>query len=116
VVGFLFLGNVGYGTLIWVVTAELLPPKVRSVANSFIISFAFMTGFLVAKTFVDLVQSIGLAYTFWMYGAICLLGTVCTMAFVPETRGRSIEDIQEHFRPKSVKRPVRDEHPLETVA
>ena len=43
-------------------------------ANSFIISFAFMTGFLVAKTFVDLVQSIGLAYTFWMYGAICLLG------------------------------------------
>ena len=28
VVGFLFLGNVGYGTLIWVVTAELLPPKV----------------------------------------------------------------------------------------
>ena len=29
VVGFLFLGNVGYGTLIWVVTAELLPPKVN---------------------------------------------------------------------------------------
>ena len=27
-VGFLFMGNVGYGTLIWVVTAELLPPKV----------------------------------------------------------------------------------------
>ena len=30
VLGFLFLGNVGYGTLIWVVTAELLPPKVLS--------------------------------------------------------------------------------------
>ena len=29
VIGFLFLGNIGYGTLIWVVTAELLPPKVR---------------------------------------------------------------------------------------
>ena len=28
VIGFLFLGNIGYGTLIWVVTAELLPPKV----------------------------------------------------------------------------------------
>ena len=33
VVGFLFLGNVGYGTLIWVVTAELLPPKVREIVN-----------------------------------------------------------------------------------
>ena len=30
VIGFLFLGNIGYGTLIWVVTAELLPPKVSS--------------------------------------------------------------------------------------
>ena len=35
VVGFLFLGNVGYGTLVWVVTAELLPPKVRKRAVIF---------------------------------------------------------------------------------
>ena len=33
VVGFLFIGNVGYGTLIWVVTAELLPPKVSKLTG-----------------------------------------------------------------------------------
>jgi hypothetical protein len=33
--GFLFLGNVGYGTLIWVVTAELLPPKVGNQEHTF---------------------------------------------------------------------------------
>ena len=33
VIGFLFLGNIGYGTLIWVVTAELLPPKVQIIIN-----------------------------------------------------------------------------------
>ncbi len=53
-----FLGNAGYGTLIWVVTAEILPPKVRSIANSIIICFAFLCGFIISKTFVDLLESI----------------------------------------------------------
>lgn len=100
IIGFLFLGNVGYGTLIWVVTAELLPPKVRSIANSFIICFAFITGFLVAKTFVDLVQAIGCSGTFWFYGAVCAAGALFTLIFVPETRDKTIEEIQDHFRPR----------------
>jgi hypothetical protein len=53
-----FLGNAGYGTLIWVVTAEILPPKVRSIANSIIICFAFLCGFIIAKTFVDLLEGL----------------------------------------------------------
>lgn len=98
VVGFLFLGNIGYGTLIWVVTAELLPPKVRAMANSFIICFAFITGFIVAKTFADLVESpLEEAGTFWLYGGICFLGGVFTMICVPETRNKSIEEIQAYF-------------------
>ena len=55
---FRFLGNAGYGTLIWVVTAEILPPKVRSIANSIIICFAFLCGFIIAKTFVDLLEGL----------------------------------------------------------
>merc|ERR1711902_53258 len=91
VLGFLFLGNVGYGTLIWVVTAELLPPKVRAMANSFIICFAFIAGFIVAKTYVDLVESpLKEAGTFWMYGSICFVGGLFTAIFVPETRNKSV--------------------------
>jgi len=98
VVGFLFLGNVGYGTLVWVVTAELLPPKVRAMANSFIICFGFIAGFLVAKTYVDLVESpLGQSGTFWLYGGICALGSVFTAVFVPETRNKSVEEIQNYF-------------------
>jgi len=117
VIGFLFLGNVGYGTLIWVVTAELLPPKVRSIANSFIICFAFVTGFLVAKTFIDLIQSIGYAGTFWLYAGICFAGAVFTVLFIPETRDRSLEDIQNYFLPRSNKQAEAEvSHPLETVS
>ena len=48
----LFLGNGGYGTLIWVVVAEVLPPKVRALGN---ICICFILGFIASKTFVDLV-------------------------------------------------------------
>ena len=94
----LFIGNGGYGTLIWVVTAELLPAKVRSVANSVIIGFAIVLGFLMAKTFADLLEGIGGSGTFWLYGSVCALGALFTAVFVPETRGRSIEEIQKFFR------------------
>jgi len=102
VVIFLFMGNIGYGTLIWVVTAELLPPKVRSIANSIIICFAFLCGFVIAKTFVDLLESLGQAGTFFLYGAICVVGTLLTALFVPETRGKSIDEIQKfYYKPRA---------------
>ena len=77
-------------------------------ANSIIICFAFVAGFIVAKTFVDLVESplqrsvgavlIMLVYrdnayfflfrsgTFWLYAADCIVGGIFTVIFVPETR------------------------------
>jgi len=118
IIGFLFLGNIGYGTLIWVVTAELLPPKVRAMANSFIICFAFITGFIVAKTFVDLIESpLKESGTFWLYGGICFVGGIFTLIFVPETRNKSIEEIQEYFRTKKQLKSDLSEtgHPLESV-
>ena len=72
-------------------------------ANSFIICFAFITGFIVAKTYVDLVESpLNYAGTFWLYGAICFVGGVFTAVFVPETRNKSIEEIQRYFAGRGV--------------
>ena len=66
-------------------------------ANSFIICFGFIAGFLVAKTFVDLVDAVDESGAFWVYGGICLVGTVFTAVFVPETRGKSIDEIQAFY-------------------
>merc|ERR1712004_940559 len=85
-------------------TAELLPPKVRSMANSIIICFAFIAGFIVSKTFIDLVESpLKFSGTFWLYGADCIIGALFTAVFVPETRNKSIEEIQAIFRSKGKK-------------
>ena len=79
------------------VLAELLPPKVRSISNSIIICFAFLCGFFISKTFVDLLEGIGASNTFFLYGGICVVGTLLTALFVPETRGKSIDEIQKFF-------------------
>ncbi|XP_059098818.1 facilitated trehalose transporter Tret1-2 homolog isoform X1 [Tigriopus californicus] len=97
VISFLFFGNGGYGTLIWVVTAELLPAKVRSVANSIIICLGFLGGFVVAKTFVDLIEALGQSVTFWIYSGMCFFGLIFTIVCVPETRNKTMDEIQEAF-------------------
>ena len=56
----LFLGNGGYGTLVWVVVAEMLPPRVRAVTNSVNICASFILGFVASKVFVDLTMAIGM--------------------------------------------------------
>ena len=87
-------------------------------ANSFIICFAFITGFIVAKTFVDLVQSeLHESGTFWLYGGICFVGGLFTLVCVPETRNKSIEEIQAYFCTKKSLKPDLSEagHPLESV-
>jgi len=57
---------------------------------------------VIAKTFVDLLESLGQAGTFFLYGAICVVGTLLTALFVPETRGKSIDEIQKfYYKPRA---------------
>ena len=56
---------------------------------------------MIAKTFVDLLQSLGQSNTFFFYGGICVVGTLLTALFVPETRGKSIDEIQKfYYKPR----------------
>ena len=61
-----------------------------------IICFAFVTGFIVAKTFVDLAANIGFDGTIFLYGGISVLGAFMTLIFVPETR--KIEILIHRYR------------------
>lgn len=84
--------------MIWIITAELLPPKIRSVGQGLIICSCFLGGFIVAKTFVDLIQSIQVSGTFFLYGALCFIGFAFTFFFVPETKGKSVQEIETAFQ------------------
>jgi len=53
--------------------------------------------YLVSQTFPILVERIGSAATFWTYGAMCAVAIVFVARFVPETKGRSLEEIERSW-------------------
>ena len=99
---------------VWAPHHNIVALQVRAMANSFIICFAFITGFIVAKSFADLIESplLGEEGTFWLYGGICFVGGIFTLICVPETRNKSIEEIQSYFSGNKSKNGLTPENGL----
>ena len=77
----------------WVLIAEIFPRRIRSHGVSAAVSALWIASFLLTYTFPLLNQLEGTAGIFLTYGVICLLGFVLVAAFVPETKGRTLEQI-----------------------
>ena len=77
----------------WVLIAEIFPLRIRSQGISVAVSALWIASFLLTYTFPILNQLEGTAGTFLTYGVICLLGFVLVAFSVPETKGRTLEQI-----------------------
>ena len=98
---YIFFFNLGYGSMIWITVAEILPLHVRSVTNSLSVGFTCVCSFLTSHTFTVMMKTIKGEGVFWLYASISFLGFVFIALFVPETKGKSEAEIQEFFLPKS---------------
>lgn len=78
----------------WVLIAEIFPNRVRSHGISAAVSSLWIASFVLTYSFPVLNKSIGTAGIFFGYGVICLLGCVLVAVFVPETKGRTLEQIE----------------------
>jgi MFS transporter, SP family, arabinose:H+ symporter len=97
---------VAMGPLPWVVCSEIFPAKLRGRAMS-IATFAIWTGcLLVAQSFPCLVQhpSIGPTRTFWIYSACSAITFALVLVLLPETKGKSLEEIEMHFLGRAAKK------------
>ena len=64
---------------------------------SLAVSALWMACFLLTISFKPINVALGAAGTFWLYGAICLVGFVVMYFHVPETKGRTLEEIEKQF-------------------
>jgi sugar porter (SP) family MFS transporter len=103
---FIFFINISLSPLGWLLISEIFPLKVRSVGMS--IGSLSHWGFnaIIAFTFLTLVNSIGIASTFWMYSAICIAGLIWGYYYIPETKGKSLEDIEQSWRKRDSPRSL----------
>lgn len=79
----------------WVLIAEIFPNRVRSQAVSVTVSALWLASFVLTYTFPLLNRALGTGGIFRTYGVICLGGWALVFFFVPETKGRSLEDIEQ---------------------
>ncbi|PXV65030.1 sugar porter (SP) family MFS transporter [Dysgonomonas alginatilytica] len=81
----------------WVVISEIFPTKIRGMAMA-VATFSLWTAcFFLTYTFPLLNNALGAYGTFWLYGVICLLGFVFVKRNLPETKGKSLEEIEKEL-------------------
>lgn len=91
-----------WGPICWVYMAELFPNTIRSQATAIAVSFQWISNFVVSSTFVPLYNySHALAYI--IYGVICLVAALFVWKLVPETKGKTLEEMTALWREKSAK-------------
>jgi MFS family permease len=81
----------------WVVIAEIFPNRIRGAAMSVAVSALWIACFILTYTFPLLNSRLGAAGTFWLYAAICAAGLIFVCFKLPETKGRSLEQIEREL-------------------
>lgn len=87
----------GWGPITWLLMSEVLPLRARGVASGLCVLVSWLTAFILTKYFLLAVNAFGLQVPFFFFSAICLLSLLFTGCCVPETRGRSLEQIEAFF-------------------
>ena len=84
----------------WVVLAEIFPNRIRGVAMSIATFSLWVASFILTYTFPILNEALGAYGTFWIYSGICVLGFLFIKSRLPETKGKSLEEIEADFEKK----------------
>ncbi len=77
--------------------SEIFPAKVRGMAVSLITLFNWILAFVVTGMYPHMIDLIHESGTFWLFGAVCLLGVAYVLFFVPETKGKTLDQIEAWF-------------------
>ncbi|MGH0169911.1 UNVERIFIED_CONTAM: hypothetical protein FKN15_058038 [Acipenser sinensis] len=113
----LFLSGyaVGWGPITWLLMSEILPLGARGMASGLCVTVSWITAFVVTEVFMTVVNAYGLfvpflffavvcvnAYglfvPFLFFAVVCVVNIIFTAVCVPETKGRSLEEIENYFR------------------
>jgi len=95
ILGFVASFAISIGPIMWVLFSELFPNNVRGMAISFVGLINSAVAFLVTFIFPWELQNIGNAGTFLIYGIFAVIGLIFVMRILPETKGRTLEELEQ---------------------
>lgn len=111
---FIIMFSLGFGPVPWLMMGEVFASNIKGVAGSIAGTTNWLLAFIVTKTFVNLKTALGTGQTFWLYAGITIVGAIFVFFLVPETKGKSLNEIQEILAGKNGRRttdPEANERP-----
>lgn len=99
---YIFMFNIGYGSLVWMTATEILPAKIRSSTNGLTVGWTGVMSFLTTFSFPYMLNSdLGGQGCFWMYSVVSFAGFIFIASAVPETSGKTEAEISMLFQKKA---------------
>ncbi|WP_051620934.1 sugar porter family MFS transporter [Paenibacillus sp. UNC451MF] len=85
---------VSLGPVVWVLLSEIFPNRIRGRATAIASMALWAADYVVSQSFPPMLNSAGPAMTFWIFGVMSLITVLFTWRVVPETKGKSLEEIE----------------------
>uniref|UniRef100_H3AK82 Solute carrier family 2, facilitated glucose transporter member 10 n=1 Tax=Latimeria chalumnae TaxID=7897 RepID=H3AK82_LATCH len=92
--------SIGFGPMTWLILSEIYPAGIRGRAFAFSNSFNWTANLVVTLTFLDVIDTVGLSWTFLFYALMGMAAVGFIYFFLPETKGQSLEEINQQFSKK----------------
>ncbi|XP_059488798.1 facilitated trehalose transporter Tret1-like isoform X2 [Neocloeon triangulifer] len=96
--GFIAFNTFGFFAIPWVMLGELLPERCRGLASGIISAIVYIYIFIVVKSYPYMLTLLGEGSVFLIFGMISILGTAFVHCFLPETKGKTLLEIEESLR------------------
>lgn len=97
VIFYFFTATFGFLTIPFAMIAEMFPTKIRGFAGGLVACLNYTFNFIFVKTYQGMLESMGKHGVFAFYGGMALVGTIFVVIFLPETKGKTLAQIEEYF-------------------
>ena len=92
--------GLGYGPIVFLLQGELLPSDLRSLGSGLLGVFDNISLFIAVKTVPSLIAGLGMHGAYLLYSGCCFTNLFISFFVMPETKGLSLEDIEDLYRDK----------------
>lgn len=89
--------SVGWGPLPWSVMGEMFSSNVKSKASGITVCVCWFLSFIITKFSDDLQTAFGNYLLYWVFGVFCVISVLFTILVLPETKGKSLQEIQDEL-------------------
>jgi SP family xylose:H+ symportor-like MFS transporter len=104
ILGYMASFALSVGPVTWVILSEIFPTRIRGRAMSVSAFCLWIANYFVSQTFPMmnenpwLIEKFNRAFPFWVYGGLCAVLVLFVALFVPETKGKTLEEIEKHWQ------------------